>query len=151
MVLQMTIPELTEFLDEQFPQIKGDFEIVCLSDSAVTVRFLTAKKHLRPGGTVSGPAMFALADVAMYIAVLSRIGPRALAVTTNCTINFMRKPTPESLTARATILKSGRTLCVGEVGIFSGQSTDPVAHAVLTYSIPPEAAAKSRSSESSRS
>ena len=95
--------------------------------------------HLRPGGTVSGPTMMALADVAMYAALLSRIGLVPLAVTTNLNINFLRKPVAHAaIRARAKLLKVGRTMGVGEVFVYSEGMEEPVAHATLTYSIPPE-------------
>jgi uncharacterized protein (TIGR00369 family) len=93
---------------------------------------------LRPGGTISGPAMFALADVAMYAAVLAMIGPRPLAVTTNLNINFLRRPKPGDMLADATILKIGRRLAVGEVSLRSDGEDELVAHATSTYSLPEE-------------
>ena len=95
------------------------------------------KKQLRPGGTLSGPTMMALADTAVYALVLSAIGKTPLAVTTNLSINFLRKPQPADLIAEARLLKLGKALAVGEVSIRSEGSDDVVAHAVVTYSIPP--------------
>jgi len=91
---------------------------------------------LRPGATVSGPTMFLLADVTFYLATLSIIGPKSLTVTTNCSINFLRKPNEKNLTSKARILKLGKTLSVGDVLIYSEDINEPVAHASLTYSIP---------------
>jgi len=96
-----------------------------------------AAADLRPGGTVSGPAMFALADCAFYMATLSLVGREALAVTTSAAIDFLRKPAPGGLVAEARMLKLGRTLAVGDVLVFSDGVADPVARASLTYSIPP--------------
>jgi acyl-coenzyme A thioesterase PaaI-like protein len=82
--------------------------------------------------------MMGLADQAMYAALLGVIGPVALAVTTSLTINFLRKPgAGADVTAVATLLKLGGRLAFGEVRIFSGTSDEPVAHATVTYSIPP--------------
>ena len=92
------------------------------------------ESQLRPGGTISGPSMMTLADVALYIAVLSAIGPVALAVTTNFSINFLRKPQPGALIVDASLLKLGKRLAVGEARIFSGDEL--VAHVTATYSIP---------------
>ncbi|MRU16965.1 PaaI family thioesterase [Roseovarius sp. A21] len=138
MGLQMTIEELDAFIAEVFPQVEGDFVIEDLGEMRIRVRLATAEKHLRPGGTVSGPSMFALADVAVYMAVLAMIGPQALAVTTNCSIDFMRKPEAgKDLIAECRLLKLGRVLAVGEVLMFSDGGEAPVARASLTYSIPP--------------
>jgi acyl-coenzyme A thioesterase PaaI-like protein len=92
---------------------------------------------LRPGGTVSGPTLMAMADFAMYVVLLSAIGPVGLAVTTNLNINFLRKGLPgQDVLAAARLLKLGRRLAVGEVNLLSGTSPDPIAHATSTYSIP---------------
>jgi uncharacterized protein (TIGR00369 family) len=92
---------------------------------------------LRPGGTVSGPTLMALADCAMYVVLLSAIGPVGLAVTTNLNINFLRKGAPgHDILAAARILKLGKRLAVGEVNLLSGISSDPIAHVTSTYSIP---------------
>jgi uncharacterized protein (TIGR00369 family) len=141
MRLQMTIPELDAFLAEVFPQMAPRFEILALEPFRATVRMEAREADLRPGGTVSGPAMFGLADVAFYIVTLAMIGPEPLTVTTNCSIDFLRKPAPGALTAEARLLKLGRTLSVGDVLIFSGGVEGPVARAGLTYAIPPRRAA----------
>jgi acyl-coenzyme A thioesterase PaaI-like protein len=92
---------------------------------------------LRPGGTISGPTLMGLADFAMYVVLLSAIGPVSLAVTTNLTINFLRKGYPgQDVLAAARILKLGKRLAVGEVNLLSGTSPDPIAHVTSTYSIP---------------
>ena len=135
---KFTAAEMMEYLQEVFPQVRDDFAIDHLDGETVTMRLLTGERHLRPGGTVSGPSMFALVDVAMYIAVMSRIGRVALAVTTNCSIDFMRKPVAgQDLLGHVRVLKMGRVLAVGDVLIFSEGDRKPVARASLTYSIPP--------------
>lgn len=135
---KMTLIEMHSFFEQVFPQVKDKFEVLDLQPMAATVRMHVGEADLRPGGTISGPAMFALADVAFYIATLAMIGPKALTVTTSCNINFMRKPEPGDLLAKARILKLGRSLSVGDVELFSDGSDKPVAHASLTYSIPPK-------------
>lgn len=138
MPVQMTKAELQEFLRESFPQVADDFVVEQLADHRITVRMAIADRHLRPGGTVSGPTMFSLADVSVYLAVLAMIGPQALAVTTNASIDFMRKPVAgKDLVAECELLKLGRVLAVGDVRIYSDGTPDPVARVSLTYSIPP--------------
>jgi uncharacterized protein (TIGR00369 family) len=102
----------------------------------VRVRRQYHEDHLRPGGTISGPTMMELADFAMYVAVFSAIGPQPLAVTTNLSINFLRKPAPADLLADAKLLKVGKRLVVGEVAIYSDGQDAPVAHVTSTYSVP---------------
>ncbi len=105
---------------------------------SVRIRRKVSDANLRPGGTISGPTMMAMADHAMYAVILAHIGPVALAVTTNLNINFLRKPEPVDLIAEARLLKLGKRLAVGEVSIFSdGFEDDAVAHVTCTYSIPP--------------
>lgn len=137
--LAMDIASLTEFLAREFPQVNGDFRIDTLEPDRIVVRLRVAERHLRPGGTVSGPNMFALADVAIYLAILSRLGPVALAVTTSAHVDFMRKPAAHAdLIATARLLKLGRSLAVGEVLMHSEGSSEPVARASMTYAIPPK-------------
>ncbi|WP_076535290.1 PaaI family thioesterase [Roseovarius nanhaiticus] len=137
MTLKMTRSELTEFMAREFPQVSDDFVIDELGPMRLSLRLKVRELHLRPGGTVSGPALFALADVGMYLAVLAMIGPEALAVTTNCSIDFMRKPQAGvDVIADLRLLKLGRVLAVGDALIRSDGHEAPVARASLTYSIP---------------
>jgi len=138
MTLVLNKQELTDYLAQVFPQISKEFAIDDLTDDTITMRLLTGEQHLRPGGTVSGPSMFALADVAVYAMVLARVGKKALAVTTNCSMDFMRKPeSGRDVIAQCRLLKLGRVLAVGDVLMASEGSDKPVARASLTYSIPP--------------
>ena len=100
------------------------------------MRLDATERHLRPGGTVSGASLFALADIGGYVCVLSHAGPDALSVTTNLNINFMRKPEPADLLGEGRLMKLGRALAVGDFTIRSEGSEEPVAHATLTYSLP---------------
>lgn len=139
MVFAMSVVQLNAFLDRVFPQIAGQVRVETLDDAGLTARLHVSDAHLRPGGTVSGPAMFALADVAIYLAILSRIGEVALAVTTNASIDFLRKPVASrDLLADCRILKLGRRLAVGQVLIRSDGMSDPVARCSMTYAIPPK-------------
>lgn len=136
----MSIDELNSFLRREFPQAfydGGGLIIESAGPMHATCRLHYDDKHLRPGGTISGPSMFMLADATMYVAVLASIGPVALAVTTNMTINFLRKPAPNDLVAECTLFKLGKRLAVGEVSLASAGEEELVAHAVATYSIPP--------------
>jgi uncharacterized protein (TIGR00369 family) len=140
MQLRMDAAGLQAFLARDFGQVAQDFVVERADAAGVALRMRVAERHLRPGGTVSGPSIFGLADVAMYLAILSRIGPVALTVTTSCAIDFMRKPAAgRDLLGEARVLKLGRSLAVGDVLIFSDGQPDPVARASLTYSIPPKA------------
>ncbi len=138
MAVKMDAARLEAFMREVFDQVADDFAVDHVAENEITMRLLTGRRHLRPGGTVSGPSMFALADVAAYLVTLAMIGPQALAVTTNCSIDFMRKPLADvHLIAKAKLLKLGRQLSVTDVLIYSEGSDKPVARASLTYAIPP--------------
>ena len=135
----MTEAELSAFMISAFPQAAGDFLVERLTEDGIVMRLKVGEKHLRPGGTVSGPSIFGLADVAVYLAILSRIGPVALAVTTNGAVDFLRKPAAGvDLLAEARLLKLGRVLAVGDVLIRSEGMEAPVARSNMTYSIPPK-------------
>ncbi len=140
MSLKMSKDEVSVLFDELFPQIKGEFTVEELGENSITMRMNIGEKHLRPGGTVSGPSMFALADVSVYAMILAMIGPKALSVTTNCSLDFMRKPVAHAdLIAKGQLLKLGRVLAVGDVLLYSEGMDKPVARATMTYSIPPKA------------
>ena len=137
MSLHFNKETLLEYVEMIFPQITGEFQIVHLDEALLIVRLLVQEHHLRPGGTVSGPSMFSLADISVYLSVLAAIGPEALTVTTNCSLDFMRKPTSETdLVAHCKLLKLGKSLAVGDVLIYSDGMDKPVARATMTYSIP---------------
>lgn len=139
MTAVMTKEEMQAFLDEVFPQIRGEFVLEHIDGETVVMRLNVANHHLRPGGTVSGPTMFGLVDVTAYVATLARIGREALTVTTHCSIDFMRKPAADrDLLATGTLLKIGRSLSVIEVKLRSEGDDRLVAAANLTYSIPPK-------------
>ncbi|MEN8709903.1 MAG: PaaI family thioesterase [Paracoccaceae bacterium] len=139
----LTADELNLFLNEHFTQVADCMRVEDHGQESVVVRLTPDERHLRPGGTVSGPAMFALADAGFYIAILEQIGTVALAVTTNASIDFMRKPAAgQDLLCHSRILKIGKSLVVGDVLIYSEGQAKPVARANLTYSIPPERGVK---------
>ena len=144
--LAMDRDALHAFLDKVFPQVKDDFRIESVAPYEMTMRLLVQDRHLRPGGTVSGPSMFGLADVTVYLMTLAMIGPKALAVTTNSSLDFLRKPAAGvDLIARGRLLKLGKTLAVGDVLLFSDGLVEPVARASMTYAIPPAGSAAAAS------
>lgn len=138
---KMTAEEVAEFLDREFPQIHHGgrtFHVLEVGPLTARMRMDYHERHVRPGGTLSGPAMMTLADLALYVAILAQIGPVALAVTTNLAFNFLRKPEPRGLVADCRLLKLGKRLAVGEVSIRSegAGEGEVVCHATGTYSIP---------------
>jgi uncharacterized protein (TIGR00369 family) len=136
----LTVADLNRFLETDFSEVHTDgkiFEVIATGPGFATMRLDPQEKHLRPGGTVSGPALFALADVTAYITLLAHIGPVALAVTTNLNINFLRKPTLGPLQCTCRILKLGKRLAVLDAAISELDGAELFAHATTTYSIPP--------------
>ena len=134
----MTAEELEKFLYSHFPERKArPFRVEKVDDRTASVRLVYHDCHLRPGGTISGPALMTLADTAMFMVLLAEIGPVELAVTTNLNINFLRKPRQADVIAEARLLKLGKRLAVGDVLMYSEGEPEPVAHATVTYSVPP--------------
>ena len=135
----LTHAEMENFLRTEFPQVFNGTSGLSIEEiwhGGARVRQAYREAFIRPGGTISGPTMMALADAAMYIAVLSAIGLMPLAVTTHLSINFLRRPGAADIVAEAKLIKLGKRLAVGEVGIRSAGWTELVAHATSTYSIP---------------
>jgi uncharacterized protein (TIGR00369 family) len=136
----MSVEEIEAFLDREFPQIHLDGRIYVVEEvggGTARMRMKAGPRHIRPGGTLSGPAMMTLADLGLYVVTLAHIGPVGLAVTTNLNFNFLRRPEPRDLLAECRLLKLGARLAVGEVSLFSEGVAEPVCHATGTYSIPP--------------
>ena len=132
-----TKADIVDFLAREFPQNQCVIEEV--GERSATVSHRIGPAQLRPGGTVSGPLLMAVADVALYVAILATIGLVPLAVTTNLNINFLRKPSPHNpIVGVCKLIKVGRILVVGEVALYSNRDEEMVAHAVGTYSIPPK-------------
>jgi uncharacterized protein (TIGR00369 family) len=130
-----TTAEIEAFLATAFTRF--DSTIVAVGNRGATVRREIGAAELRPGGTVSGPTLMALADLALYVAIFGEIGIVPMAVTTNMNINFLRKPTANAaIVGVCKLMKVGKSLAVGEVSLFSEGDDEPVAHVVGTYSIP---------------
>ncbi|OQM73479.1 PaaI family thioesterase [Manganibacter manganicus] len=136
----LTAPEVNALMRSAFPQLNGSgnfYETIDVFPGGCTVRLNADERHLRPGGTVSGPSLFTLADIGGYACVLSHAGPDALSVTVNLNINFMRKAEVGPIDGHCRILKLGKSLMVFDIDIIAGEDRHTVAHATGTYSIPP--------------
>ena len=136
----MTVREIEDFLDREFPQIHADGRVLSIADlrpGGLTMRFDPQERHLRPGATISGPSMVMVADVAAYAAILAHLGPVALAVTTSLNVNFLRKPEMQPMFCDCRILKLGKRLAVIDAILRQDGLRDAVAQATVTYSIPP--------------
>ena len=135
-----TLIDIQQFLSKEFPQSKCT--VLAVGNKSATIRHAVGMDELRPGGTVSGPVLMTVADVALYVAILGEIGIVPLAVTTSLNINFLRKPSADrAIVGVCKLIKLGRSLAVGEVSLYSEGLDDVVAHVVGTYSIPPNRAA----------
>lgn len=136
----MTADEVNRLMVSVYPQLNGEHADYVATDvfpGGCTVRLNASERHVRPGGTVSGPCLFTLADIGGYVLVLSHAGPDALSVTTNLNINFVRKAEPGPIDGHCRIIKLGRSLMVFDIDIVAGPDRLTVAHATGTYSIPP--------------
>lgn len=135
--MSATKEDIIAFIAEEFPQTKCKVEAI--NENGAIVSHDIGVDELRPYGTVSGPVMMSVADVAIYVAILGKIGIVPLTVTTSLSINFLRKPSAQArIIADCTLIKVGRTLIVGEVSLYSEGSNDMMAHVVGTYSVPPK-------------
>jgi len=135
----LSVETLNDLIREHFPQVV-DFAVVDSMDQGeLVMRLLMPNdtRHLRPGGTISGPTIFTLADLAFWLLTMSLVGSETGCVTTQLNLSFMRRPKPGRLVARARMLKLGRRLAVGDVTIEGRDDEGPVAHAQVTYAIPP--------------
>lgn len=135
----LTVEQINQFLDTEFPEVHSQgriFEVVNVASGTASLRFTPNNTHLRPGGTVNGPAMFALADVAAYVTLLAHIGPVVGAVTASMNINFLHRPEPVPLDGVGRILKIGRQLSVIEVSIERVDNRELIAFATATFSAP---------------
>lgn len=136
---KLNADQIMALMRTEFPAVQRmGFRIDALSDDAIALALPTSASDLRPGGTVSGPTMMTLVDTAAYFLVLANVGAELLAVTTSLDIHFLRKPAPGELVARGRLLKRGSRLVVAEVSVYSGGHDEPVAHAIVTYSVPPK-------------
>ncbi len=139
---RLTKEQVMALVDEHFPQVhegNGRISLEFQAPMTAHVRMAHDPRSIRPGGTVSGPAMFKLADFSVYAMILGELGAQALeAVTTSMTMNFLARPQPGDLIAKARLLKLGRRLAVAEVEIYSAHAPEMVAHATATYALPPE-------------
>lgn len=134
-VLPASKDEVAAFLAAEFPQSLCVVESVGARGATVSHRVGAAE--LRPGGTVSGPVLMGVADVALYVALLGEIGIVPLAVTTDLTIHFLRKPAADRrIIGICKLIKVGRLLATGEVLLYSEGLEEPVAHVVGSYAIP---------------
>ncbi|NNJ67075.1 MAG: PaaI family thioesterase [Boseongicola sp.] len=136
---KLTLEEVRKFIAIEFPQMADVYRVDAIAPMWAQVSMMPDERHLRPGATVSGPTIFGLVDCGMYFALMATIGPEALAVTTNASIDFMRKPLAgKALIAEVNLLKVGRVLAVGDVAVRSEGSDALIARATLTYSMPPK-------------
>jgi uncharacterized protein (TIGR00369 family) len=136
----LDIARVEALIDERFPQIHAGgrvFSIEAVGERSARVRMHHHERMLRPGGTVSGVAMFSLADFSVYVAIIATLGEAGIAaVTTNLNINFLSKPEARDMTASVNLIRLGRRLAVGEARLYSEGQSDMVAHAIATYALP---------------
>ena len=133
---QISIKEISKKLKDIFPQVADKYEIISLKSNYSEVKLLSNKKNLRPGNTISGPSMFELADLSFYIAIMASTDLGDKSVTTNVSINFIKKPLLSNLLGISQIKKMGKRLVVGDVEILSEDKKQIYAQALFTYSIP---------------
>lgn len=133
--MSVTCDEVNHFLLREFPQ--NPCTVESIGPDHAKVRRRVTEADLRPGGTVAGPVLFAVADCALYVAIFGAMGITPMAVTSSLNMNFLSRPAADrDLLGICKLIKVGRTLVVGEVSIVSDGTDAPVAHAVGTYALP---------------
>jgi uncharacterized protein (TIGR00369 family) len=129
--------EVLAWLEHEFPQefYGGRYGIAAVEPGRIEVTLETGDGELRPGGTVSGPALMALMDCAAYALLIARHGEAGrLMVTTGMAMSFLRKAEPGRLSCEITFLKEGRTLSVVDARVWAGDDrTRLIAHGEFTY------------------
>jgi len=133
---QLSAEEIAEFLNEVFPGAMENFKIEEVVPMRARIRMPFSTRQLRPGGTISGPSLMALADTGLWVALLAMIGRVPLSVTSHLDIDFLRKPAPADVIAHTTLHKLGKRLAVGDVLMYSDGESMPCARASVTYAIP---------------
>jgi uncharacterized protein (TIGR00369 family) len=133
---KLSAAEIAEFLNEVFPGAMENFKIEEVAPMRARIRMPFQTRQLRPGGTISGPSLMALADTGLWVALLAMIGREALSVTSHLDIDFLRKPAAADVIAHTTLYKVGRRLAVGDVLMYSDGEDMPCARASVTYAIP---------------
>ncbi len=140
----LTTDEVNRLIDDTFPEIHAQgrrLRIVSVGKAQARVALSLDPSSLRPGGTVSGPTLFTLADFSIYAALLAHLGPKAIqAVTANLNITFLARPEPVDLFADARLIRIGRRLAYADVGLYSVGRPDMIAHATGSYALPKAAA-----------
>jgi uncharacterized protein (TIGR00369 family) len=140
MTANLDVARIQALIDARFPQIHADGRLFTIEEASpryARVRMTIRDRHIRSGGTVSGPSMFTLADFSVYVAIIGALGEAGIdAVTTNLNINFLAKPEPRDLISAVRLIRLGRRLAVGEAQIYSDGVADMVAHAIATYAVP---------------
>lgn len=137
---RLDVRRIEELIDARFPQIhsgRRKFVVEEVAHRSARVRMTADARNIRPGGTISGPAMFTLADFSIYVAVIATLGEAGFeAVTSNLNINFLARPEAADMTAAVRLIRLGRRLAVGEAELYSSGITEMVAHATATYALP---------------
>ena len=140
MTAHLDAQRIEALIDARFPQIHAGGRLLVIEEAGprrARVRMKIQDRHIRSGGTVSGPSMFTLADFSVYVAIIGALGEAGIdAVTTNLNINFLAKPEPRDLIAEVRLIRLGRRLVVGEAQLYSDGASDMVAHAIATYAVP---------------
>lgn len=136
----LTVDVVSRLIDETFPGIHANgrwIHVESVGLRAARVRMSAVPSTIRPGGTISGPAMFTLADFAIYAALIANLGePAIAAVTANLNINFLLRPEPVDMIGEGRLIRIGRRLAYAEVSLFSFGRDDVIAHATGSYALP---------------
>ena len=130
----MNVDALNHFFTTQFQGLEPLPRVESATPDETVVRLPFHPRWLRPGNTLSGPAMMTLSDTVAYAALLARDEAAAGSVTSNLNIHFLRRPSPVDLIGKGKVLKTGRRLSIVNVELFTDDNL--VAYATVTYAMP---------------
>jgi uncharacterized protein (TIGR00369 family) len=124
--------EIQQLLAEvAFAKLYG-FKLLGLGEGECTREVPFQAEFERPGGIVSGPVFMAAADVALWIAIKTRLGLEDGSVTVEMKTNFLSGARREDIRCTARLLKVGRRLIYG-VAECAGEKGQLLTHHTLTY------------------
>ena len=107
----LTVAEVTEILAGQLTDYPG-YRVLEVGPSGAVFTAEPPALRSRPGGTVSGPAIFEFVDIAAYLTVNALLGGVVGAMLTSSSISFLEAPRPERLVGAISAVKLGRRLAV---------------------------------------
>jgi len=113
MTLACSESEIQELLAQVAFTRHFGFTLHEIADGQCSIEVPFQSVFERPGGIVSGQVFMAAADVAMWLAIKTRLGVADSSVTVEMKTNFLGSARREGFRCTAKVLKFGRRLIYG--------------------------------------